>query len=225
MTIRLADAEPFARGGNRLCFVHPQDPARCLKVRRPDFSLEQLRRGKNIFKRLRPLHSFDDNAEEYRVIQQMQKHHGPGVFRHVYRCFGFVDTDLGTALDCELIRDASGAVSISLKQYLWEKGDTAEFRRSLSEFTDFLRTSMIATRELLAHNIAVQQDGERIERLVLIDGLGSPNLLPYRWLPQLVRQRKVQRRLKRFERRLNEFIGRCAQGIMPSKVGMLLHRG
>ena len=30
--INLSDATPFAEGGNRKCYVHPNNPDRCLKV-------------------------------------------------------------------------------------------------------------------------------------------------------------------------------------------------
>ncbi|MEZ5507981.1 MAG: YrbL family protein [Gammaproteobacteria bacterium] len=63
-TVILSTEAPFARGGNRLCFVHPDFPDRVIKVRRPDFSLEDRRRKKGFPKNLRPCTSFDDNAEE-----------------------------------------------------------------------------------------------------------------------------------------------------------------
>ncbi|MEZ5511711.1 MAG: YrbL family protein [Gammaproteobacteria bacterium] len=40
MTVILSTEAPFARGGNRLCFVHPDFPDRVIKVQRPDFPLE-----------------------------------------------------------------------------------------------------------------------------------------------------------------------------------------
>ena len=46
-------------------------------------------------KNLRPLSSFDDNREECRVVTQLQRQLGEIVFEHVYRCYGFIQTDLG----------------------------------------------------------------------------------------------------------------------------------
>ena len=59
MTLVLTDHNPFAQGGNRLCFVHPEDSLRCIKVRRPDFTLEDRRREKGFPKNLKPLSSFE----------------------------------------------------------------------------------------------------------------------------------------------------------------------
>ena len=90
MTLQLSALEPFARGGNRLCFVHPQHPDRCIKVRRPDRPLTKLRAQKRFPKNLRPLSSFDDNLEEFRVMKRLHDHYGDEIFTLVSRCFGFV---------------------------------------------------------------------------------------------------------------------------------------
>ena len=41
--INLDDITPFAEGGNRMCFVHPDNPSRCLKVVHPGL-LEKLKK-------------------------------------------------------------------------------------------------------------------------------------------------------------------------------------
>ncbi len=48
--LQLKTEEAFAKGGNRLCFVHPQDPSLCVKVRRPDFTLADLRKKRAFLK-------------------------------------------------------------------------------------------------------------------------------------------------------------------------------
>ena len=93
--IPLADKEAFARGGNRLCYIHPEHADRCIKVRRPDRSLAWRRAKKRFPKNLRPLSAFDDNLDEYRVMTQLQSHYPPRLFDHVSRCYGMVETDMG----------------------------------------------------------------------------------------------------------------------------------
>ena len=226
MTLQLKNIEPFACGGNRLCFVHPDDSNRCIKVRRPDFTLADCRRKKGFPKNLRRLSSFDDNREEYRIIQQLRHWTGDSTFDHIYRCFGFVDTDFGVGLETELIRDADGLISLSLKQFLWEVGYTDHCRQAVEQLTTFWRVHKIPSRDLLTHNIVVQLDSEGgISRLVVIDGLGSSTLIPLHWLPSKYQIRRVDTRLQRFEARLAEFVSNCAAGKQPSQVGVLLHRG
>ncbi len=111
----LKDLKPFAQGGNRLCFVHPENPELCIKVRRPDFTLADRRRKKGFPKNLRPLKSFDDNREEFLVMNKLERFSGLEVFDHISRCFGFVDTDMGKGLVSELIRDENRSISETLK--------------------------------------------------------------------------------------------------------------
>ena len=225
MTLQLKKVKPFARGGNRLCFVHPDDPARCIKVRRPDFTLADCRRKKGFPRNLRPLSSFDDNREEYLIIQQLRQSIGDSVFDHIYRCFGFVETDLGVGLETELVRDGDGLISLSLKQYLWDIGYTEACRQAISDLTTFWREQRVPSRDLLTHNIVVQRDVQgEISRLIVIDGLGDPTLIPFRWLPPQYQERRIETRLQRFELRLAEFVANCAVGKQPSRVGVLLHR-
>jgi len=224
--LTLTQAEPFARGGNRLCYVHPDNPDCCVKVRRPDFTLEDCRRKKGFPRNLRPLSSFDDNREEAAVIKELQQRRGDIIHQHIYRCDGFVETDLGPGLMTELVRDADGRISLSLKQDLWERGYPESTRQAVETLAEFWLAHVIPSRELLTHNIVVQRgDHGEILRLVVIDGLGSPYVLPFNWLPRTVRHRKVSQRIRRLHKRIRQFIRRCDSGHPPSRVGMLLHRG
>lgn len=117
--IELSSEQPFARGGNRLCYKNPVNPDRCIKVRRPDFNLKDLRRKKGFPKTLLPLNFFDDNEEEFKVINKLHKQHGKAVFQLISRCYGFTETDLGQGLELELIRDDSGQISQTLKAQIW----------------------------------------------------------------------------------------------------------
>lgn len=225
MTLVLTGHKPFAQGGNRLCFVHPEAPDRCIKVRRPDFSLEDLRRSKGFPKNLRPLKSFDDNLEEWHVINTIAGRVGARAFEHIYRCFGFVETDLGPGLECELIRDASGLISLSLKQYLWENGCPESCQRALADLKAFWLRYRIPSRRLLTHNIVAQQSsGGEVQRLVVIDGLGGANLLPWHWHPGPLQERRIRTRLRYLDEKIQEALDKRAHNIAPSSVGMLKHR-
>ena len=57
--IRLGAADPFARGGNRRCYVHPRNPDVCIKLPRSDVDLPVKRSRKGLKGRLKPASSFD----------------------------------------------------------------------------------------------------------------------------------------------------------------------
>ena len=67
--IKLNDLIPFAKGGNRMCFIHPDNPNRCLKVTHPGI-LTKIRKSKPWYKQLRSIESFDDNLREQNAYNQ-----------------------------------------------------------------------------------------------------------------------------------------------------------
>ena len=223
MTLSLANLEPFARGGNRLCFVHPEDPGLCVKVRRPDFSLEQRRRKKGFPKTLLPLSHFDDNLEEFGVMAALDRSFGDAIYRNVSRCHGFVATDMGQGLVSELIRNTDGSIAETLKKYIWDHGFDQRCRPAVEALCRLWTTLAIPSRDLLLHNIVVQRSGEEIERLVVIDGLGSAGVIPFHWLPRAVRRQKAKRKVHNLYDRIDKLLGQRGQDRFPGYHGLLLH--
>lgn len=213
--------DAFAQGGNRLCFVHPGDSNRCIKVRRPDFTLKDLRRKKGFPKSLRPLRSFDDNLEEFRVISGLARQHGDAVFDVISRCYGFEETTLGPGLVLELIRDADGRISQTLKAEIWLQGYTPDCQAAVERFSECWQRLQIPSRDLLLHNLLVQKDREgKIRRIVAIDGLGNPNLIPFGLLPPSLRAAKVARKLANLQERIKQTLEKKARGEAPGFHGM-----
>ncbi|MBQ0758072.1 MAG: hypothetical protein KBT72_00350 [Zhongshania sp.] len=228
--IALVECKPFAAGGNRWCYVDPADSARCIKVRRPDFSIEDRRRSKGFPKNLKPLSSFDDNLDEFKVMVSLQSHYDDHVFAHISRCYGFVDTDMGTGLCSELIRDSGGEVSVSLKQYLWERGYDEDCRRAVNALCEHWLRYRVPSRDLILHNVVVQRDmngasGSQIQRLVVIDGVGSAGIVPGHLMPVFMQLKKAQRKVANIHQRIDDLLSDKAQGKGPGMHGFLFHSG
>lgn len=214
MSIELGSPEQaFARGGNRLCFIDPDNSTRCIKVLRPDRSPAVRRARKGFPKNLKPLSRFDDNREEYQVMQTIEKTIGAAAYDVVPRCYGFVDTNYGPGLVSDLIVDDNQLISISLKQYIWESGISGKLTTKLEQFCRQWSELGMPSRDLLLHNIVVQQSGEDIKRLVVIDGLGWAGMAAFAYyLPALAKQKargKVQSLYRNIDRLLEK---RAAQG-------------
>jgi len=224
--LQLTNEAPFAKGGNRLCFIHPLYSDRCIKVRRPDFTLEQLRKKKGFPKNLKPLSSFDDNLEEYNVIESLKKHAGDSIFQVISQYFGFEETDMGRGLVSSLVRDESGSISHTLKQVIWDEGYTQNCKDAVSTFSDYWIELSLPSRDLLLHNIVAQRgiDGT-INRLYVIDGLGSPNIMPYWWLPKNAQRKKAMRRINNLHTRIESLISLRGSKNFPGYHGQLLHDG
>jgi hypothetical protein len=224
--LELKSLSPFAQGGNRLCFVHPEKSDVVVKVRRPDFTLEDLRRKKGFPKNLKPLSSFDDNLEEFHVLSSFKKKYGEDIFKHVSHCYGFEETDLGKGLCLELIKDTNSLISLNIKQYLYEVGETDSFKKAFQEFCDFWCLKYPPSRSLLAHNILVQQDNnQEVTRLVVVDGLGHSGLIPYQLIPKWLKKNKAAKRIDSLKVSIQSYLDRKNNGESPSQVGILFHRG
>lgn len=221
--IQLQKIEPFAQGGNRLCFVHPEDASLCIKVRRPDFTLEDRRRKKGFPKNLRKLSSFDDNLEEFNVMRSIERYYGQEAFVHISRCYGFVDTDMGRGLVSELIRNSNGCIAETLKKEIWDAGITCELDTAIKEFSAFWISNTLPSRDLLLHNIVVQCLHDNVLRLVVVDGLGSAGLIPLRFFPRKIQKGKVLKKIHNMNDRIKLLLSQRGQDTFPGYHGKLLH--
>lgn len=226
MTIDLSTLEPFAKGGNRLCYVHPDDIHRVIKVRRPDRSLEKKRQQKSFPKNLKPLSSLDDNIEENNVMAALDKHIGSEVYQVVSQCFGFEETSLGAGLVSELIRDDNQKISHTLKQYIWDHGFTDDCQQAVATFSEKWIKLAVPSRDLLLHNIVAQRDDKgAIKRLVVIDGLGSPNIIPAHFYPKSTQRNKAEKKIAKMAERIDQLISQRGADKFPGYHGLLIHDG
>lgn len=197
----------FSQGGNRLIYIDPRDNNRCIKVLRADRLPQTKRQEKSFPSNLKPLSAFDDNLEEFNNFQWIENHIGDEAFLLIPRCYGFVETDHGRGIVTELIKDSDGKISISLKQYVWQQGFDTQLQQALKSFQDQWHQLGMPSRNLLLHNIVVQMEHDNISRLVVIDGLGWPDILPVAsWFKSIARSKA-----KRKADRLNQAIERLLE--------------
>ena len=197
--IELRDDLIFAQGGRRICFIHPDDPSRCIKVLSCAGDPTQRRKKSVWYKRLRPLSSFNDNLRELESFQALEKQ-GDGVWNHFPRCYGIQPTSRGDGIVTDLIRDEKGSVSKTVRQYVATHGKTAELRRALGVFFGLLLVQRVVTRDILDHNLVVQA-GEEGLRIVMIDGFGSSEAIPVTCWFSGVARLKVFRKISRCRER------------------------
>ena len=168
----------FAGGDSRLCFVDPVDPGWCIKILRPDRLPAAKRRTQPWVKRFKPLVRFDENVQEIRVYQRLERAVGQAAYRLVPRIDGLVPTDLGPGLRSELIRDGDERISLTLAAYLARHGQSQSLQAALATFAREWQALGMPSRRLLLHNIVVQQQTLAPIRLVVVDSLGWADLIP-----------------------------------------------
>jgi hypothetical protein len=206
------EGREFAKGGNRRCFAHPDDLAKCIKVAREDRTAGIRKQLAPFPYNLRPTSYYDENWQERKAFLAIEKTVGTAAFELVPRYYGLIETDLGTGLCSELIRDSDNRISITLKQYIWQFGVTNRLSLKLEKFKDLWWNLGMPSRNLLLHNIVVQQRDDEIHRIVVIDGLGWPSFPTVIANIPLLARYKAGRKVTRMEHMVTALLGRRLSG-------------
>lgn len=202
--IDLSNSRPFASGGNRHCYRHPQFADRCVKVMRPG-RVAELRQRAPWYKGLADDSHFDDNAREVAGYRQKVLRTAPDdspVWDHLPRWYGMTETSKGPGAVSELLLDAHGAPAETLETYLQRAGLDAPIRGALERFSQWLRATGVLTKNLLPHNLVVVSRGGQPE-LYLVDGLGNASFLPLSEHLAVSRRRYIERRIDKMWKRIH----------------------
>ena len=199
--IELNGITPFAEGGNRICFVHPNNSDRCLKVIHKGL-LEKIKKNKPWYKKFRSLESFDDNLRERDGYNQKAlKKNDPEVWKHLAIWYGMKETSIGMASETELIRNGD-EIAETLESYLSKNGLTIEIKNAIKDFQSWLREHLVLTKNLLPHNLVLKKENNKII-IKIIDGIGSHAFIPLPVLFRFFAKRYVEKRIKLLWSRIN----------------------
>ena len=190
--INLEGVRPFAEGGNRVCYIHPDNKNLCLKISKQEV-IKKIRSNAPWYKKLRPEKSFDDNFREERAYQQRAVKENPQkIWRHLARWHEFVETSKGLASCTELITN-NDKVALNLEEYLFSKGRNSEINIALKEFEMFLKETKLLTKNIIPHNLAVKENDSGLS-LKIIDGLGCMSFIPLPEISDAFAKRYIKRR-------------------------------
>ena len=199
--IDLDGLTPFAEGGNRKCFIHPDNPDRCLKVIHPGL-LQKIRNNKPWYKRFRSLESFDDNLrEEVAYKQKALRSNNTKIWKHLAKWHGKTETSLGIASETELIKN-DNQIAETLESYLFTNGLTDEIKDSIENFHHWLRNNLVLTKNLIPHNLVLKKENNSLN-IKIIDGLGSQAFIPFPSYSKFFAKRYVERRIELMWNRIN----------------------
>lgn len=200
--LTLGHNTPFAIGGTRLCFIHPDDSSKCVKVLRQDRTPQARRKTTTGFKKLRPVKHWDDQQKELTAYRHLLKRDSHALWHHIPEFFGSVETDLGLGIVTQIFRNFDGKFPRNLEQEI-PHGVDANLNAGIADFKGWLRRELVVTRDLLPHNIIVVRDSAEGCRLVIVDGLGNSEWIPVStWLRSFAR-RKIERKIAKFEHRVD----------------------
>lgn len=201
--IVLSDKEPFSHGRYRWCFVHPDEPSRCVKVNDPHFQPELVRKQAPFWKRLRSGESFDHNKREFRFYREYERFYGEVIWRHVPRCYGMVQTDLGPGLVVDFVGDPDGNPGQRLSELL-RKGRDSKLDRAITEFREFVLRHRLLTHELRLQNLlfgCISSDAT--QRIYIIDAIGLSDWIPLAYYSEWLAAVRVKGKIRRFDTRVD----------------------
>ncbi len=177
--------EPIGAGQERVCYQHPDDESKVVKIQKGDNDTQTRR--------------------ELALYASLARR-GMNDFEHIPRYHGKVQTNIGNGFVVDRIADYDGAVSRSLWWHFERGYPVTEFLPYLEELRRYLLDKRIVfSVDMGRYNILLQKLSPSRARLVVIDGLGNHTAI--NWLDNIgfFARRKIRRRWQRFIGRLHNY--------------------
>ncbi|KIM04180.1 MAG: hypothetical protein KU29_10790 [Sulfurovum sp. FS06-10] len=148
----------IGEGRNRKCYEHPEYKHLCIKISSKK-GQRSAQREVNYFKRLHK------RGKSFEMISDFK---------------GTIKTNLGEGYLYELVRDYDGSISKNLEQYLSsDEKIICKILTLIEQLRHYLIKEDILFSDLAIDNILVQQLNKDDLKLIVIDGIGDNNQIPF----------------------------------------------
>lgn len=181
--INLKEETAFAHGNHRGVYRHPEKEGRCLKLMvEPWKESPRWKRANILGKIFRPRGYFDENEGEYQFSKKLSRRAGSVAWSFIARAHGYVESDLGQVLEVDLITDADGQISSTLKEYVWTHGMTPQCEEAIEVFWKQLDEHWVLVQARPDNlSIKVKEDGSL--QIFAIDGYAFGPFIPLvKWI-------------------------------------------
>lgn len=213
--ITLSNIPPLGSGEDRVVYPYPGKPDLCIKI--PQRSLQSLDiKGvrDTIFYLTRNCRKeyLDYNFVDVKYAERLERRNERSMFQHIPRCYGFVETDLGTGVAWQRIQDFDGSPCTTLKD-IKHRGhpltaeETCKLWMALQEFFSWQLKRGIMLREMAYTNILICRLTENQIRLYHIDAIGCADLIPLAFYVHWFARLRVFSKVSRFRKRMVEWLG------------------
>ena len=163
MAIKMIELQPEAmigKGLHRECYVHPDNPNRCIKV--------VVLRGEEETRR---------EQAYYKFLQKRQI-----TWEMLPQFYGVESTSMGPGAIFDLVRDADGQVGKTFEHY-FESIELTEQNiegliTALQRLKTYLFAQNIITMSIKPKNIIYQRQNEQTGTAVIIDNIGNSDAIP-----------------------------------------------
>ena len=163
MAIKMIELQPvvmIGKGLHRECYVHPDNPNRCIKV--------VVLRGEEETRR---------EQAYYKFLQKRQI-----TWEMLPQFYGVESTSMGPGAVFDLVRDADGQVGKTFEHY-FESIELTEQNiegliTALQRLKTYLFAQNIITMSIKPKNIIYQRQNEQTGTAVIIDNIGNSDAIP-----------------------------------------------
>lgn len=181
----LFKSEPFAKGGYRHCYVHPDNADLCVKA------VARIEDPKC------------DTAQRHEIADclWLKKHWSDALSERIPAFEGIVDTDRGVGIVMRLCRDSDGRISRDLAKIIQERGLAPPLVRAVDDLERWLRKHRLLTRDTAPKNVAAVHSGGDRWTLVIIEAWRHRR---WHWLARLhplFADWLIRRQMRKFRRR------------------------
>lgn len=179
----LSSGLEIGKGSSRVCFLHPHDRNKCIKITHLSHSKETM-----------------NEVKYYKILKKRGI-----VWDFLSKYYGSVETSLGKGEVYDLIRDYDGKVSKTLSFYLQKEERTKTLENPILLLANLKKYTLkqgIVVKDLNTKNILYQKNDEINVKLIIIDGIANNDHLPFSKYISYFREKKIKRLWKRFEESL-----------------------
>lgn len=199
--LSLKDSSPITRGGLRLVYQHPHDPGLLVKVMRPEALAGRYGEKGTWWRRNRRHGAYILFVREIREFIAGCVAAGKSQ-PHFQKIVGLAETDRGLGLVVEAARDPEGNLAPTAAKLIQVGGFDARAKAALEDLKRAILDCQVILADLHERNIVYARMQDGTDRFVMIDGLGSSTILPFKkWFPSINRRSK-QKRVERLEKRI-----------------------
>lgn len=207
-SLKLESLAPIAKGGLRWVYEHPENPAVLVKVMQPEVVAGRYGAGGLWWRRNRRHGAYILFVREIREYIAAYASHGRSL-PFVQHIRGLVETDLGLGLVLDAARDSEGNLAPTLAKVIACGGFDPQAEAAFEEFLRDMLECDVVLADLHERNLVYATGPDGVLRFVMIDGLGSSTLIPFksfsRWLNRRSKAKRIERLRKRVKIRLDAF--------------------
>lgn len=152
--VKLNDSLLLGKGNERLCYLHPDDPTKIIKI------AHKHQNGRN------------QNKLEEIYARYLEK---KGVsFDHITRCYGSVDVDGEKGVVFERVVNSDGSASRTFTDMVKQHRISLEEAQALlDDLRNYLVDNTILFVDVSLDNIMCREEEDGSYSLIIVDGLGA----------------------------------------------------